>query len=199
MSQLIALGITAALLLLPLAPATVLYRWLSSKRGASATSDEAEGKMTLPGWLGGMQLQFNVVGSSATYVVLLVFSFLVYDRAETQQVKREALRERRAWLVEVPVGLTDADDQHIPAENRELQQVRIDLEPRFSTATANDISFWVVPQNGKFPSARFVYPKVGLSAEVLNLNDETVVEYDYATRKITGIDPVWLPVGEVYK
>jgi cell division protein FtsI/penicillin-binding protein 2 len=211
MAQFPPILIVSALLLLPLIPAAILYLLLSPKR--SRDTGRATGEI---GTIAGIRVQFNVVGSTATYVVLLIaatYIYLTLSQEDTQRrlseedtqrrlseeaTQRDAMRDQQAWLVEVPVMLENANNQQLTANNGELQQVRVELEPALTTASANTLQFWVVPNKGRFPTARFSITNLGVRAEVLDLNGETSIERDSAARKMEAADPVWLELGTAY-
>lgn len=197
MHQLYALLVVAALLLIPLGPAAILYLVLTPKNSQGEQKAEGEvgaGDVTI----GGFRVHFNVVGSTATYVVLLAVASYIYSDVLKDAEKRDSIRDLQAWLVEVPVGLKNSAGQPLPANNGELQQVRVELEPALTRATANLVQFWVVPNNGKFPSARFSITNIGVNAQVLDLNDSSRVEHEYTGHKMTGIAPVWMELGSAY-
>lgn len=211
MSQLTSLLVIAALLLIPLVPAAVLYKALTPKRstrgaaGQRAREDgRAEGRFDLDGLsFGKAQLTFNVVGSTATYVVLLAVSILTYLHLANLADKEadriaQSMKDNQAWVVHTPIGLQDASGNVLPADGGEMRQVRIDVEPALTMASANTVTFRVITTDGKFPTARFNLPGIGLKPVVLDLNDSNKVRRDHATRKITGIEPVWIVLGQPY-
>ena len=198
--------ITAGLLLLPIAPASALYFVLSPKSNRAHEAGKADGEIDT-GLLniGRFKLRFNLVGSTATYVVLLAAAVWVYRDAEANaeradNLKAEALKDQKAWLVEVPVMLRTQDNQVIPADNNEMKAVRVELEPSPTWLASYDtVQFWVVPNNsGKFPRARFSLTGLSLKPELLDLNDLQKVKHDFAGRKIEGVSPVWLEIGPAY-
>jgi hypothetical protein len=200
--------VTAGLLLLPLAPAAFLYKVLTPKRRpANGKPDTASGNAGI-GYmtLGGIRLKFNVVGSSATYITLLVVAWAIYERTEAVAAKERleeikvmqaALADQQAWQVRVPVMLRDQDRNMLPANNGELQAVKVELEPAVTTADATMIQFWVVPNNRRFPSARFNLTQGGKEPVVLDLNNDEVVEHNYDTRVMESINPVWIETGSI--
>lgn len=212
MSQLMPLLITAMLLLIPLVPAAVLYKVLTPKTRSArnapaqqeAPSDHAEGEFDLGGMLPGKtKLKFNVVGSTATYVVLLIVSIFTHMRLSDLADKEadrieQSMKDNQAWIVETPIGLKDASNRALPVEGGEMNQVRIELEPALTLASANSITFRVITSNGRFPTARFNLPGIGLRPVVLDLNDSAKVRRDHKTRRITGIQPVWIVLGQPY-
>lgn len=199
MSDLNPLLTVAALLLIPLVPAAVLYKVLTPGDGDNATGD----LITDAGPLGKVVLKFNVVGSTATYVVLLAVSILVYMHlatlADKEADRREAaMRNNAAWIVETPIGLQNADGSVRQSDGTEMQQIRIDVAPALTMASAKSLTFRVLANEGKFPTARFNLPGVGLKPVVLDLNDPNKVRVDFDTRRIDGIEPVWIVVGKPY-
>lgn len=56
----------------------------------------------------------------------------------------------------------------------------------------------MIPNHGRFPSARFSLGALSLAPTILDLNDARPVEPDFAARKLTGIEPVWLEIGPAY-
>ena len=196
--ELAIIAVVAALLLLPLAPSWVLYRALSTPQERRAGGgNKATG--TLGGStfkLGGWNVRFSVVGSTATYVVLFSAASFLYLHLSRTRAIEHSFADRQAWLVEVPVRLMDAANQPLAANNGELQQVRVELEPALTQASANSIQFWVVPNNGRFPSARFSIPTFEPRAVDLNNGEELMT--DPLMRRITGLSPVWLKLDRPY-
>ncbi|MBV1891855.1 MAG: hypothetical protein KUG60_00965 [Gammaproteobacteria bacterium] len=210
--------ITAALLIFPLIPSAVIYLILTpSKTEGVPTENHAQGKydgQVLK--LGKVSLEFNVFGSSATYIVLLCASFFMHGNIEEkelsklarmaevekvkgeQETRRLALKNNQAWLVELPVRLEDKSGTPIEANNGEMKQVRVELLPSSTTAHSNKIKFWVVAQDGGFPDARLSIPGMSLRAQNHSLNDIKIIDHDHEQRKMTGIEPVWITVGDVY-
>jgi hypothetical protein len=208
MTHAIPFMVTAGLLLLPLAPAAFLYKVLTPRRRTgTGPRDNASGTAGVGSMsLGGLRLKFNVVGSSATYVVLLVVAWLIYERVQAEtaterleqtKVFEASMLNQQAWLVKVPVMLRDHANNVLPANRGELQAVKVELEPAVTTADAKMIQFWVVPNNRRFPSARFNLTLGGLQPVVLDLNDDQSVLHDYTTRTMQGINPVWIEVGGI--
>ncbi|HEX5684801.1 MAG TPA: hypothetical protein VFY73_12310 [Ideonella sp.] len=192
--------VAACLLLVPLMPAAVLYLILTPRRGrgagdANVASGEAEA--------GRLKFRFNVVGSTATYVILLGAATWIYRDSEAMRLEEarqraDAIREQQAWLVEVPVYLRSPGGEVIPANMGEMQQVRVELEPSLTLASSNAVQFWVIPNNGKFPTARLSLSPLSTRPEILDLNDMRRIQHDYAGRKMSGIAPVWLEIGRRY-
>ncbi|WP_155953112.1 hypothetical protein [Pseudoxanthomonas suwonensis] len=210
MDQLAPLLVTAALLLIPLAPAAVLYKVLTPKArarrgGAQAREpNQAKGQVAMDGLnFGKFHMDFNIVGSTATYVVLLVVSIATYlylaELAEREAARVvDSKKDNQAWVVHAPIGLQDADGNVLPADRGEMRQVRIDVEPALTMASANEITFRVITTDGRFPTARFNLPGIGLKPVVLDLNDSRKVRHDHLSRTITGIQPVWIVLGQPY-
>jgi hypothetical protein len=198
--------VTAGLLLLPLVPATALYFILSPKGNKARGAGEAGGDIDTPLLnVGRLRLRFNLVGSSATYVVLLAAAVWIYRDAEANaqsrdQMRAEALKEQNAWLAQVPVMLRTQDNKVIPADNNEMKAVQVELEPTPTwLGTYDTVEFWVVPnKSGKLPRARFSLAGLTLKPELLDLNDLQKVKLDYAGRRIEGVSPVWLEIGPAY-
>jgi hypothetical protein len=199
-NEVLPLFVTASLLLAPLVPAAVLYLVLSPRRGRGAgagntASGEAEA--------GRMKFRFNVVGSTATYVILLAAATWIYRDSESMRLQEaaqraEALKDQQAWLVEVPVLLRSPTGEVIAANMGEMQQVRVELEPSLTLASSNAVQFWVIPNNGRFPTARLSLSALSTRPEILDLNDARRIRHDYAVRKMSGIAPVWLEIGRSY-
>jgi hypothetical protein len=205
MDRLEPLLVTAALLLLPLVPAAILYYMLTPKRGrGEVQAGSAGGELesgTIDLWR--FKLRFNVVGSTATYVVLLVAATWIFrdadaTRLKTAALRAEALRDQQAWIVEVPVNLKGQQGEVIPANEGQMQQVRVELEPSLTLASSNSLQFWVVPNNGRFPTARFSLGALSLRPTILDLNDERRIEKDHLAKRLIGIEPVWLELGSPY-
>lgn len=196
MEDLFPLLVTAAILLLPLIPACIIYKLLTPRRDGQV-ADHAQGKYE--GKLlkfGQVSVEFNVFGSSATYVVLLAAAFYIHYHQQQEQARAAALKG--AWLVEVPVRLKDDQGQPISANNGEMQAVQVELEPSLTEASANTLQFWVLPNNGRFPTARFSIPDRGLNSVPLDLNNKQKVSIDLDSRRITGVEPVWIGLGQSY-
>lgn len=192
--------VTASLLLVPLLPAAVLYLLLTPRRGrdgggANAASGEAQA--------GQLKLRFNVVGSTATYVILLAAATWIYrdgeaTRLQEARLRAQAVAEQQAWRVDVPVLLRSPAGAVIPANQGEMQQVRVELEPSLTIASSNELQFWVIPNEGKFPTARISLSPLSTRPEILDLNDTRRIRHDYASRRMSGIAPVWLEIGRSY-
>ena len=65
-------------------------------------------------------------------------------------------------------------------------------------ASARSIAFRIAPSDDRFPTARFSIPNVGLEPVLLDLNDSTMFERDYKARRLTGVQPIWITVGQAY-
>ena len=107
------------------------------------------------------------------------------------------MQDQQAWLVEVPVKLKDSSNNPIEANNQEMQQVVVTLEPGNIEASANSLQFWVVPDKGKFPTANFSMQGIRKN-ENLDLNDPNKISHNYGNKKMESIVPVWLEIGEAY-
>ena len=218
MDSLMPLLIVSVLMLVPLVPAAILYKVLTpakarSGHGGSTAGGEFDGERI---GLRGVKAKFNVVGSTATYVVLLAIAIFVHqrmadaaaaearERAELEKkridgaIAARAMAEGQTWRIEVPVRLRDAQRRPLNAVNGELQLVRVDLEPAMTQATARSIAFRIAPSDDRFPTARFTIPNVGLEPVLLDLNDSTMFERDYKARRLTGVQPIWITVGQAY-
>jgi hypothetical protein len=212
LDKLIPVIITAALLLIPLVPAAILYLMLSPRRTASktvtgaltASADTASGELeTESSSFGKLKFRFNVIGSTATYVVLLIAACWIYSSAEARRAEdaraiAESMRDQQAWFVRVPVNLKSADGKPIVADRGQLQQVRVELEPSSTFASSNTLEFWVLPSKGAFPTARLSIPTLSELPTILDLNDPNRVDARHAERLLRGIEPVWLQLGAPY-
>lgn len=202
MSQISDLLVIAALLLIPLVPAAVLYKALTPKRGGKGADGIAGGEWKSDGLaFGKVTLSFSVVGSTATYVVLLATSIFTYLYLQNQAGKRDdliaqSMKENQAWTVRIPVRLRDAAGKVQQIDGLTMPQVTVDTLPTLISASANDVTFRVIALNGKFPTARFKLPQ--LDPVWLDLNDTAKVRVDNASRQITGIEPVWIVLGQPY-
>ena len=227
MDSLLPLLVVSVLMLVPLVPAAILYKLLTpakarSGRGGSEAGGEFDGERF---GLRGVKARFNVVGSTATYVVLLAIAIFVHQRmadsaaatAKAQaalaakrveaamaakrieaEVAKRAMSDGQTWRIEVPVRLRDAQRNPLTALNGELQLVRVDLEPAMTKATARSVAFRIAPSDERFPTARFSIPNVGLEPVLLDLNDSTMFERDYRARRLTGVQPIWITIGQAY-
>ncbi|MEO6798724.1 MAG: hypothetical protein ABI178_02120 [Rhodanobacter sp.] len=199
MSQMSDLLVIAALLLIPLFPAAVLYKALTPK---GSSKGKAGGTWSSEGIaFGKITLSFSVVGSTATYVVLFAASIGTYlylqNQAETRAERIvQSMKDNQAWTVRIPVRLRDADGKALPIDGMTMPQVRVETQPRLTSASANDITFRVITVDSKFPTARFTLP--ALDPVVLDLNDSNKVRVDYDSRQITGIEPVWIVLRKAY-
>jgi hypothetical protein len=103
--------VTSTLMLLPLAPAAVLYLVLSPKRtkvdGDSVNKVDGEYKL-------GPYVRFNVLGHpqpmSYYYGPDFIYSQLKQGHLQQLSLEQESIKDRQAWLVEVPVGLKDSNN-----------------------------------------------------------------------------------------
>lgn len=215
MDSLMPLVIVSVLMLVPLVPSAILYKMLTPAKNRGGGDAGGEVDWGVLG-LKGVKTKFNVVGSTATYVVLLAIAIFVHQRmadaavsaAATQaelekkrldaELAKQAMGDGQTWRIEVPVRLRDARLQPLPALNGELQLVRVDLEPAMTKATARSIAFRIAPSDERFPTARFTIPNVGLEPVLLDLNDSTWFERDYKERRLTGVQPIWITVGQAY-
>lgn len=104
---------------------------------------------------------------------------------------------KKVWRARVPVRLRNLDNKPLSADSGELQAVQVELEPPISTATANEVGFWVVSEDGKFPTARFTIAN-SIKPEMLDLNDPNRIRHEEGTQEMTGIAPIWLSIGSTY-
>jgi hypothetical protein len=95
------------------------------------------------------------------------------------------------------VRLKDSNGTPLQANNEEMQQVMVTLEPGNIEASASTLQFWVVPDKGRFPTANFSMPGA-LNRVTLDLNNKKTITHKYGARKMEGIVPVWLDFGEAY-
>lgn len=189
--------ITSAMLLLPLIPASIIYLLLtpSKEKNKNEAKGEYEGQFFN---LGKIRVEFNIFGSTATYVLVIFFAYFMHNDMELQKIKRLSLKDQQAWLVEIPVGLKDSNKKPIQANNEEMQQVMITLEPGNIEASAKTLQFWVVPDKGKFPTVNFSMP--GARSRVTrDLNDQNLTIHDHGSRKMQGVVPVWFETGVAYE
>lgn len=190
------LVITSAMLLLPLIPASIIYLLLTPSTGKN--KNEAKGEYEGQFFkLGKIRVEFKVFGSTATYVLVIFSAYFMHDDMESQKTQRLSLKDQQAWLVEVPVKLQDADEKPLQANNGEMQQVMITLEPGNIEASASTLQFWVVPNKGRFPTANFSMPGAR-NRVTLDLNDQNIISHNHGSRKLEGIVPVWLEIGAAY-
>ena len=200
MQALMPLLVVSVLLLVPLVPAAILYKVLTpassrtGKGGSTAGGAFDGGNLGLPG----MRLKFNVVGSTATYIVLLAISIFVYMRLDETATAREAMKDDAVWRINVPVRLRSVDGKTVPAANGELQMVQVVLEPASTQADAKQLSLRVWPESARFPTVRLSIPSVGTSPALVDLNDSTMFVRDYRTRELKGVRPIWITVGNPY-
>lgn len=226
MESLMPLLVVSVLMLVPLLPAAILYKLLTPAKARTGRGASAGGEFDGERFgLKGVRAKFNVVGSTATYVVLLAIAILVHQhmadndarvriaqaeldkkRIEAElekkridgEIARRAMGADQTWRIEVPVRLRDAQRRPMAALNGELQMVRVDLEPAMTQASARSIAFRIAPSDERFPTARFTIPNVGLEPVLLDLNDSTLFERDYKARRLTGVQPIWITVGQAY-
>ena len=193
--QYASLVVTSAILMLPIIPAAIIYLLLTPKnaKNKNESSGEYEGQFFNAGKF---KMRFNVFGSTATYILVLVAGYLIHSDIERQHQKQLSMQNQQAWLVEVPVKLRD-ENGPLQANNQEMQQVMVTLEPGNLDASASRVEFWVVPSNEKFPTANFSMAGA-LNRETLDLNSEEKVIRDHSKRKLTSTVPVWLEVGAPY-
>lgn len=188
--------IISTIILLPLIPAGIIYLLLTPQ--SMENKDEAEGEYEGQFFkLGKVRVEFKVFGSTATYVLILFSAYYMHNDMEIQKIQRQSMQDQQAWLVEVPVKLKDSNQTPLEANNEEMQQVMVTLEPGNIDASANSLQFWVVPDKGRFPTANF--SMLGARNRVtLDLNDPNRISYNHGTRKMESIVPVWLELGAVY-
>lgn len=189
--------ITSAMLLLPLIPASIIYLLLtpSDKKEKNEARGEYEGRFLN---LGKIRIEFNVFGSTATYVLVIFAAYFMHNDMELQKLQRLSLEDQQAWLVEVPVKLKNIDGDPLQANNGEMQQIMIMLEPGNVEASASTLQFWVVPNKGRFPTVNFSMPGAR-SPVTIDLNNQNMVGHNYGTRKMNRIVPVWLEIGAAYE
>lgn len=105
---------------------------------------------------------------------------------------------KTVWRVNVPVRLRSPGNLPLTADHGELQQVRVELEPPITSATAHAVGFWVVSDDGEFPTARFTIPGLSVKPETLDLNDSNRMMRKSDTLEMNGIAPIWLTVAPAY-
>jgi hypothetical protein len=198
------LVVVTVLMLLPLIPAVIIYYLLTPKRdrsGGRSASARGDGKV------GGFRLQFNVLGSSATYVVLLAAASAMYSKLSADELAKiesqersiaKSMEDRQAWLVELPVLFKNPSNKPIPTAPHQMQQLSVVLEPALTLASATTIQFWVIANNGRFPSATFAAPGQSTIPSVVDLNDRERIAHDYVAHKMSGLGPVWVELGDTY-
>lgn len=190
------LVITSAMLLLPLIPASIIYLLLTPSNGKNKNEakGEYEGKFFK---LGKVRIEFNVFGSTATYVIVIFSAYFMHNDMESQKIQRLSLMDQQAWFVEIPLKLQDSDEIPLKATYEEMKQVMVTLEPGNLEPTASTLQFWVVPDKGKFPTANFTMPGA-MNPVRLDLNDQNKISHNHGARKLEGIVPVWLEIGVAY-
>lgn len=188
--------ITSAILLLPLVPAGIIYLLLTpqSMKNKNEAKGEYEGQFLK---LGKIRLEFNVFGSTATYIILLSAAYYMHAEMDLQKIQRLSMQDQQAWLVEIPVKLKDSTNKPLEANNQEMQQVVVTLEPGNIEASASTLQFWVVPDKGRFPTANFSM-QGATNRVTIDLNNPNQISHNYGNKKIEGIIPVWLEIGEIY-
>lgn len=188
--------ITSAMLLLPLIPAGIIYLLLTpgDAKNLNKAKGEYQGQFLS---LGKIRVEFNVFGSTATYALVLLAAYYMHSDMESQKIQILSMQDQQAWLVEVPVRLKDVNGTPLQANNEEMQQVMVTLEPGNIEASASTLQFWVVPDKGRFPTANFSMPGAR-NRVTLDLNNKKIITHKYASRKMEGIVPVWLDFGEAY-
>jgi hypothetical protein len=189
--------ITTAIFLLPLIPSGIIYLLLTPR--SLGRNDEARGEYEGQFLnLGKIKIQFNIFGSSATYVVLLFSAYFIHNDMESDKIQQLSMKDQQAWLVKVPVNLKDAYDEPLQANNQEMQQVMVTLEPGNIDASAISLQFWVVPDKGIFPTANFSMPGAR-SRETLDLNSTNKISYNHDSRTMESIVPIWFEIGDAYE
>ena len=199
--------VTSFIILLPLIPAGCIYWLLTPKQLRGAPSDNATGNVKTS--LGPMILgiKFNVLGSTAVYLVVLLITFGIYDVVGMQKLqgdaqKQQALKDDAAWLVELPVGATMRDPQDpqklktVPLDPTTQSQLQVALQPNYEMY-GDTILFWVTPHNKRFPKVIISLPNIS-STPPVDLNDPAVIDYDYANHEMVGIGKQWIQIQKPY-
>ncbi len=191
--------VTAALLLLPLVPAAIIYLLLTPReKTPAADANAAKGTIQV----GPLNMQFNLVGSAATYIVLFAMAHMIYDKAEadritTHQSHVNELAANQAWQVEVPVNIMTGGVPSGDLAPGGLSQVQLRLDPGYMAMTSNMITFWVTPNDKRFPTAWLTYPDI-VQPVKLDLNSDQFVKRNYDTKTISMLAPVSLQIGSHY-
>ncbi|WP_157652291.1 hypothetical protein [Burkholderia ubonensis] len=196
---------TAFIILLPLIPAACIY-WLLTPKAKNASNESitnenhnaatGEVKTNLgPTILG---IKFNVVGSTAFYLVLLLITFGVH----ASTVIQNRINGSTAWLVEIPVGalIRDPNDSQkqtpIPIDASIQSQLQVSTQPSY-LMFGDVIQFWVIPSNNRFPKVTISLPNMS-STPPLDLNDTRQVTRDDTIHKIELIGKQWLQIQRPY-
>lgn len=180
MSQIYILFVVGMLLVLPLAPAAAIF-WLLSTRHDRlkdrVPGGVTRGVITIP--VINFRMSFEAFGSTASYLVLLVFAALMYFHVENEE--RERLAAHYAWRVSVPVIVENPDGTTRGPWDPIYTQVTATLMP-FQNFDNNYISFWVAKNDDRFPQVNLSI--AGSPRTSINLNDPAVAKTDVHTGRI---------------
>ncbi|WP_321945347.1 hypothetical protein [Paraburkholderia sp. J10-1] len=206
--------VTAFIILLPLIPAACTY-WLltpnvkydSGGNIGAVTVDRAQGDIRTSLGPTVFGIKFNVVGSTAFYIVVLIITFCVYTAVEMQAQnlfdrQQSAIKDGTAWLVELPVAAVTRDSSDsqrqtlVPIDANMQSQLQIAVQPSY-LMYGDSIQFWVIPTNKRFPKVTISLPNVS-STPPIDLNDTHLVKYDYSTHTMEGIGKQWLQIQKPY-
>ena len=193
---------TGFIILLPLLPAACIYWLLTSEaeRKSKYRNQNAAGnaKATIGPTVFG--ITFNIVGSTAVYIVVLIFAFSIFFVVNNQ--RQQAFSDNTPWLVELPIGAVTRDPTD-PTKPKPVvmdmvtqNQLQIELQPNYQIL-GGSIMFWVMSENQKFPRIRIVLPNVS-ATPFLDLNDVDMVTQYPSLHRLTGIGKQWIRLQAPY-
>lgn len=192
------LGIVMVLILLPLAPAYVLYKGLSGQEDPNS----ATGKWKIP-WLSGAEVSFSVVGSTSVYMLILAIAFGIYHYTYQAKLKLYESAEKQAFTVKLPLRFraeSDGSSLGKKGDGRDFvlaKLVKVSTNPRSETLEGDILRFKVIPtgrdgENMEFPSIELsVGNSVAFPTQYI-LSDKDKFEVNLDSRTITSVGPVWV-------
>jgi len=199
-SQISMVAIIAALLLVPLGPATAIYYLLSTRRARERTHVTGKGLNVL-----GFQISFEAFGSTATYLVILALamSLFVQMRSDDQRDRNKALEEARldreahlqaAWQVVAPVYI-EGPTGDLDASDPTYERIQTSVLP-FQSISNNLVTFWVIKERGRFPQVNLAIANT--AGHSIDLNDSSNIEMDEVNNKLTVATPTVLTLQAAY-
>lgn len=197
------LVVTTFILLVPLIPAACVYLLLTSKAEKELRDPQigtAAGDIKTSFGPAVFGMKFNVVGSAAFYIVVLVLALVIFVTLDIQ--RQRALADNTPWLVELPLGVIKRDPENptkIKSGTIDMEtqnQLQLVTQPSYRIS-GESITFWVLAENEKFPRVTISLPNVS-STPPLDLNDITKVKPDFTRHHLTGLGRQWIQLQAPY-
>jgi len=177
MSQFLMVAVVGLMLLLPLLPASAIFYLLKTRQ--ERLKDRAPGLASGVFNVLGFKMSFEAAGSTATYLTLLGFATFLFLHMEALDRSERDKEKQDAWLVQIPVLMTDHTGKKISPGSYEYTQIKASVTP-YSVLRANKLSLWVTRQDGAFPALNLEIS--GTPPTVIDLNDTSIAKVQDGNR-----------------